>query len=95
MMRFCFSALCATLGLVSIAAAAFTEPSSSNNDFAQRWFVGDTIHIAWDKGWSWGVGNQPKVVDLFIAWFDDSIDNPYWKVLDSKNIRQTPTRLCY
>lgn len=32
--------------------------------------VGDTIDITWDAGWSWGSGEQPKLVDLFVTWFD-------------------------
>jgi hypothetical protein len=73
--------LCTTLSLLSTVISEFTEPSSDNGDFVQKWFVGDTIHIAWEKGWSWGVGQEPKTVDLFIQWFDDSIDNPFWEMI--------------
>jgi hypothetical protein len=86
-MRLLSFALCATLGLIPTISSEFTEPSSDNLDFAQKWFVGDTIHIAWQKGWSWGVGQEPKTADLFIQWFDDSIDNLFWEMLQGIYIR--------
>lgn len=44
------------------------------------------MHIAWNKGWSYGVEGQPKTADLFVAWFDDSIQNPWWRLLTSKRL---------
>ncbi|KAK3197173.1 hypothetical protein GRF29_1536g875301 [Pseudopithomyces chartarum] len=55
---------------IAFATAKFTQPVSSNDDFYQLWTEGDTIDITWDAGWSWGSGEQPKLVDLFVTWFD-------------------------
>jgi hypothetical protein len=74
-------ALCASLTLLPTTISEFTEPSSANADFAQRWFVGDTINIAWEQGWVWGVGAQPATADLFVTWFDDTRENPFWALL--------------
>lgn len=76
-------ALCATLQLLPTANSRFLEPSSDNSDFVQEWFVGDTINIEWDAGWNFGVGEQPETVDLFVMWFDDRVENPFWKLLES------------
>ncbi|KAF2704136.1 hypothetical protein K504DRAFT_494911 [Pleomassaria siparia CBS 279.74] len=78
-------ALCATTVslLLPLASSEFTEPSSQNGDFAHKYFVGDTIHVAWKAGWSWGVPStaQPATVDLFVQCFDNSLEDPYWKML--------------
>ena len=62
-----YVALC-TFG--ALVAADFTQPSSSLGDLQQQWRVGDTIPIAWNAGWDWGVGGQPAVADLFVMWSD-------------------------
>lgn len=54
-----------------LAAAEFTQPSSSKGDFYQTYKVGDEIDIAWNAGWDGGKGAQPDVADLFVMWYDD------------------------
>ncbi|OAL53913.1 hypothetical protein IQ07DRAFT_596889 [Pyrenochaeta sp. DS3sAY3a] len=90
MARFLRFGVYATLSFIPIVSSRFTEPSSDVKDFTQRWFVGDTMKIAWDAGWNWGVGTQPEVVDLFITWFDDTIENTFWKRLDANISLDTP-----
>ena len=63
------SLLLPALGAV-LAAAEFTEPSSSRGDFSQSYKVGE-VDIAWNAGWDWGKGAQPEVADLFVMRFDD------------------------
>lgn len=57
-----------------IVAANFTQPDSSLGDLQQQWRVGDTIDIAWNAGWDWGVGGQPGIADLFVMWSDRPTD---------------------
>jgi len=74
-------AFCAiALSLLPFATSEFSEPSSANGDFAQKWFAGDTIHVAWEGNWNWGAQDKPQTVDLFVMWFNTT-DNPFWEML--------------